>query len=57
MIGMSKLVEGVEMVMFGDNVVMEVELIMLVVLEKGLCFVIWEGGRTVGVGTILEIIE
>ena len=55
--GMSKLAEGVEMVMPGDNVAMEVELITPVALEKGLRFAIREGGRTVGAGTISEIIE
>ena len=55
--GMSKLAEGVEMVMPGDNVAMEVELITPVALEKGLRFAIREGGRTVGAGTIAEIIE
>ena len=55
--GMSKLAEGVEMVMPGDNVAMEVELITAVALEKGLRFAIREGGRTVGAGTIAEIIE
>ena len=55
--GMSKLAEGVEMVMPGDNVAMEVELITPVALEKGLRFAIREGGRTVGADTISEIIE
>ena len=55
--GMSKLAEGVEMVMPGDNVAMEVELITAVALEKGLRFAIREGSRTVGAGTIAEIIE
>jgi elongation factor Tu len=45
------------MVMPGDNVAMEVELITAVALEKGLRFAIREGGRTVGAGTIAEIIE
>ena len=55
--GVSKLPEGVEMVMPGDNVAMEVELITPVALEKGLRFAIREGGRTVGAGTISDIIE
>jgi elongation factor Tu len=54
--GVAKLPEGVEMVMPGDNVQMEIELITPVALEKGLRFAIREGGRTVGAGTISEII-
>ncbi|MBQ6342186.1 MAG: elongation factor Tu, partial [Anaerolineaceae bacterium] len=45
-----------EMVMPGDNVVMEVELIVPVALEKGSKFAIREGGLTVGAGTVTEII-
>jgi len=52
-----KLPEGVEMVMPGDNVTMEVELITPIAMEKGLRFAIREGGRTVGAGTITEINE
>ena len=48
--------EGTEMVMPGDNVVMEVELIVPVALEKGSKFAIREGGLTVGAGTVTEII-
>jgi elongation factor Tu len=55
--GVSQLPTGVEMVMPGDNVTMEIELIAPVALEKGLRFAIREGGRTVGAGTISEIIE
>ena len=55
--GISNLPEGVEMVMPGDNVTIKVELITPVALEKGLRFAIREGGRTVGSGTITEIIE
>ena len=55
--GVSNLPEGVEMVMPGDNVTITVELITPVALEKGLRFAIREGGRTVGSGTINEIIE
>ena len=55
--GVSTLPEGVEMVMPGDNVNMEVKLITPVALEKGLRFAIREGGRTVGAGTITEIVE
>jgi elongation factor Tu len=53
----AQLPEGVEMVMPGDNVELEVELITPVALEKGLRFAIREGGRTVGAGTISEIIK
>ena len=55
--GVATLPEGVEMVMPGDNVAMEVELITPVALEKGLRFAIREGGRTVGSGAISEIVE
>jgi elongation factor Tu len=51
-----KLPEGTEMVMPGDNVSIEVELITPIAMEKGLRFAIREGGRTVGAGTITEII-
>jgi elongation factor Tu len=44
-------------VMPGDNVNLEVELITPIALEKGLRFAIREGGRTVGAGTITEIVE
>jgi len=54
--GSIKLPEGVEMVMPGDNVNMELELIIPVAMEKGLRFAIREGGRTVGAGSISEII-
>jgi elongation factor Tu len=49
--------EGVEMVMPGDNVNMEVELIYPVALEPGLRFAVREGGRTVGAGVVTEVIE
>jgi elongation factor Tu len=55
--GVAKLPEGVEMIMPGDNVTMEVELITPVALEKELRFAIREGGHTVGAGVISEIIE
>jgi len=55
--GTVKLPEGVEMVMPGDNVSIEVELIAPVALEKGMRFAIREGGRTIGAGTVSEIIE
>jgi len=55
--GEIKLPEGVEMVMPGDNITMEIKLIYPVALEKGLRFAIREGGRTVGAGTVSRIIE
>jgi elongation factor Tu len=55
--GVATLPEGVEMVMPGDNVAMSIELITPIAMEKGLRFAIREGGRTVGAGTISEIIE
>ena len=55
--GVATLPEGVEMVMPGDNVAISVELITPVALEKGLRFAIREGGRTVGSGTITDIVE
>jgi elongation factor Tu len=55
--GSCKLPAGVEMVMPGDNVTIEVELIHPVAMEKGLRFAIREGGRTVGAGQVTEIIK
>jgi len=55
--GVTKLPEGVEMVMPGDNVTIEVELIAPIAMEKELRFAIREGGRTVGAGVVTEIIE
>ncbi len=55
--GVAHLPEGVEMVMPGDNVTMEIELIAPVAMEKGLRFAIREGGRTVGAGTVTEILQ
>jgi len=55
--GVAKLPEGTEMVMPGDNVALEVELITPVAMDKGLRFAIREGGRTVGAGTVTEVIE
>ncbi len=55
--GVIELPQGVEMVMPGDNVEMTVELISMVALENGTKFSIREGGRTVGAGTVTEIIE
>ena len=48
---------GVEMVMPGDNIQMEIELIAPIAMEKGLRFAIREGGRTVGAGTVSEVVE
>jgi elongation factor Tu len=55
--GIAQLPAGTEMVMPGDNVQLEIELITPVAMEKGLRFAIREGGRTVGAGTISEIIK
>ncbi len=55
--GVAQLPEGTEMVMPGDNVSLTVELITPVAMEKGLRFAIREGGRTVGAGTVSEILE
>jgi elongation factor Tu len=55
--GVATLTEGVEMVMPGDNSALTVELITPIAMEKGLRFAIREGGRTVGAGTISEVIE
>ena len=55
--GTVKLPQGVEMVMPGDNTNLEIELITEVAMEKGLRFAIREGSRTVGAGTVTEVIE
>ncbi len=55
--GSAHLPEGVEMVMPGDNVQMEIELIQPIAMDQGLRFAIREGGRTVGSGVVTEIIE
>ncbi|WP_017732380.1 elongation factor Tu [Nafulsella turpanensis] len=55
--GEIRLPEGVEMVMPGDNVSIDVELIAPIAMEKGLRFAIREGGRTVGSGQVTEIVE
>ena len=55
--GVVELPEGVEMVMPGDNVTIGVELITPVAMDKGLRFAIREGGRTVGAGTVTEILQ
>jgi elongation factor Tu len=55
--GVATLPEGMEMVMPGDNVQLAVELITPIAMDKGLRFAIREGGRTVGAGTVSEILE
>ena len=55
--GSAQLPAGTEMVMPGDNVSLDVELIAPIAMEKGVRFAIREGGRTVGAGTVTEIIE
>ncbi|MFN4174202.1 MAG: EF-Tu/IF-2/RF-3 family GTPase, partial [Parachlamydiaceae bacterium] len=55
--GTIKLPAGVEMVMPGDNVEIEVELIQPVAMEKGMRFAIREGGRTIGAGTVSDIMK
>ena len=57
MTGIITLPEGTEMCMPGDNVVMNVELITPIAIEKGLRFAIREGGHTVGSGIVSTIIE
>ena len=55
MTGVVNLPEGVEMVMPGDNVSMDVELIAPIAMDDGLRFAIREGGRTVGAGVVASI--
>ena len=55
--GSVKLAEGVDMVMPGDNAVFEIELITAIAMEKGLKFAIREGGRTIGAGSVTDIID
>jgi elongation factor Tu len=55
--GVAQLPEGVEMVMPGDNVTLEIELISVIAMEKELRFAIREGGRTVGAGVVIEVIQ
>ena len=55
--GKVTLPQGVEMVMPGDNVTFEVELLKPVAIEEGLRFAIREGGRTVGAGVVTEILD
>ncbi len=55
--GVATLPEGVEMVMPGDNITMDIELIAPIAMEKELRFAVREGGRTVGAGVVTEVIE
>jgi elongation factor Tu len=55
--GVCSLPEGTEMVMPGDNIAMEVEMIAPIAMDKGVRFAIREGGRTVGSGVVTEIVE
>ncbi len=57
MTGSVALPEGTEMVMPGDNISMEVNLIAPIAMDEGLRFAIREGGRTVGAGVVAKIIE
>ena len=57
MTGIVKLPEGTEMVMPGDNITIEVELIVPIAMEEKLRFAIREGGRTVGAGVVATIIK
>jgi len=55
--GNATLPDGVEMVMPGDNVALNISLVTPIAMDKGLRFAIREGGRTVGAGTITEVVE
>jgi len=55
--GTVTLPEGTEMVMPGDNISMEIELIAPIAMDEGLRFAIREGGRTVGAGVVAKIIK
>src|SRR5213594_3443739 len=55
--GVATLPAGTEMVMPGDNVALEIELITPIAMEKGLRFAIREGGHTVGAGTVTDVIQ
>ena len=55
--GVCEMPEGIEMVMPGDNVAMNVDLITPIAMDEGLRFAIREGGRTVGAGVVAKIIE
>ena len=57
MTGVAKLPDGTEMVMPGDNVSLEVTLIAPIAMEKGVRFAIREGGRTVGAGTVTDLVK
>ena len=57
MTGVAELPDGTEMVMPGDNVNLTVELIAPIAMEKGVRFAIREGGRTVGAGTVTEVVK
>ena len=57
MTGTVELPSGTEMVMPGDNITMEVELLQPIAMDEGLRFAIREGGRTVGAGVVASIIE
>ena len=57
MTGVCSLPEGTEMVMPGDNIAMEIELIAPIAMDKGVSFAIREGGRTVGSGVVTDIIS
>ena len=57
MTGVVHLPEGTEMVMPGDNISMEIELIAPIAMDEGLRFAIREGGRTVGAGVVAKIIK
>ena len=55
--GTIKLPEGTEMVMPGDNITMEIDLITPIAMDEGLRFAIREGGKTVGAGVVAKVIE
>ena len=55
--GVATLPSGTEMVMPGDNVTVEIELITPIAMEKGLRFAIREGGHTVGAGSVTEVLK
>ena len=57
MTGIIELPEGMEMVMPGDNIKVTIDLITPIAMEKELRFAIREGGRTVGAGVVVEVIE
>ena len=57
MTGTVTLPEGTEMVMPGDNITMEVELLVPIAMDEGLRFAIREGGRTVGAGVVAKILK